>query len=134
MGVTGIFDALFVNHLFVKRPLSTLASGKTDLSTLASGKTETVFYPNGVMGRGYLVPPEREASLRVRLRWLVAVSLGTTFLLITLVRMIEGWLGYEVPLPWFIGGAAVVLVVAFVAIMHCLSRLTVGLAPFPTLD
>jgi hypothetical protein len=116
MTVTGILDALFVNQLI-----------------RTNERGETIFYPYDVRGRGYLVPLEREPSLRSGLRWLTFISqFGTIALVVVAPRMIESWLGYVMPLGWFIGGALVALVFIGGAIFHVLSRLTAGLEPAPT--
>lgn len=113
MAVTRIFDWLFVNHLF-----------------RANERGETIFYPNGFLARGYLVPPEREPGVRAGLRWLMFAALVGSYGLVVLVpRMIEWWLGFTLPLGWFIGGAVVVTVVIVAAIIHRLERLKVGLEP-----
>jgi drug/metabolite transporter (DMT)-like permease len=115
MGVLGLFDAMFVNQLFG-----------------ANERGETIFYPNGLAARGYLVPPEREPGLRSALRWLVAAAMfGSIACAAVVPRLIEHWLGYEIPLPYFIVGAVVGVVAAFFAILRCLKRLTVGLPPAP---
>lgn len=111
MSAAGIFDALFVNQLF---------------RTNTQG--QTVYYPHGVTGRGYLVPPDREAGLRSGLRWLVLVALvGVNLLVVIIPRLIEAWLGYQIALPWFIGGALIIGVASVWAIIRCLSRLGAGL-------
>ena len=46
-GLTGIFDDIYVKQLFQKNE-----------------RGETVFYPFGLIGRGYLLPKEREADVR----------------------------------------------------------------------
>lgn len=116
MTVKGILDRLFVNRLF-----------------RTNERGETIFFPFGVKARGYLVPPEREPSLRSGLRWLTFVSqFGTIALIVLLPRMIEQRLGYVMPLSWFIGGALVALFFIFGAIFHVLSRLSAGLEPAPT--
>lgn len=113
MAVTSIFDAVFVNQLFRK-----------------SERGETVFYPNGTAARGYLVPPEREASVRSGVRRLVLVAmLGAIVLAVVLPRMIEAWMGMTMPLGWFIAYVLVALPIAVGAIIYALSRLTVGLEP-----
>jgi hypothetical protein len=123
MTITTLFDWLFVNQLFGTRDLSTPASGNTE-------RGQTIYYPNGLAGRGYLVPPEREASVRAAVRRLVLVAMIGTLVLVSLVpRVIEGWIGFSLPLGWFIGGALVALVVIVGAIIHCLKRLTAGLEP-----
>ena len=113
MSVTGIFDALFVNQLFG-----------------ANERGETVFYPYGLTGRGYLVPAEREASVRSGVRWLALVALtGAIVFAVLLPRTLEAWLGFTLPLSWFIGYVVVATVIGVAAIIHSLSRLTAGLAP-----
>lgn len=113
MVILRVFDWLFVNHMF---------------ST--NGRGETVFYPNGRLARGYVMPPEREAGVRAGFRWLVLVVLAGSYVLAVLVPdAIEAWLGFELPLAWFIGWAVAAFTVAFVAIMRALARLTVGLEP-----
>lgn len=112
MTVTGVFDVVFVNQLFGR----------------GSGG-ETIFYPNGHAAQGYFLPPDREPGVRAGVRWLIVISLGGVFGLIWLVRAIESWAGAELPLPWFVAGAVIVLVIAFVLNMRALKRLTVGLEP-----
>lgn len=112
MAVTRIFDWLFVNQLF-----------------RTNERGETIFYPNGRLARGYLVPPEREPGVRAGLRWLVVAALLVPLALITLERMIESWLGYTLPLGWFIGGVVVFTGVAVGGIIYRLERLKVGLEP-----
>jgi hypothetical protein len=113
MSLAGFFDSLFISQL--------LAKGE---------QGETAYYPHGRRAQGYLVPPEREAGVRSRLRWLVIVSqIGTLALVVVLPRLVESWLGYEIPLPWFIGGAVVAVVVIVAAIIGALSRIAVGLTP-----
>lgn len=118
MGVTSMFDALFVNQLF---------------GTDARG--ETVFYPNGRAARGYLVPPEREAGVRSGVRRLaLAALIGAIVFAVVLPRSIEAWVGMTMPLGWFIAYALVAFSVAFGAIIYVLSRLTVGLQPVSKRD
>lgn len=113
MGLTRIFDRLFVDQLF---------------QTTAQG--ETVFYPNGAVGRGFLVTAEREPDVRSGVRRLFLLALFGSLALASLVpRAIEGALGFTLPLGWFAGGVAVVLVVMVAVIVRALARLTQGLAP-----
>ena len=64
----GMFDSLYIDQLFQTNP-----------------KGETVFYPLGLIGNGFIVPGDREVGLRqaVRSRTLLALvsglSLGTLF-------------------------------------------------------
>jgi hypothetical protein len=82
------------------------------------------------MARGYIVPPEREASVRGGLRRLVLIAFtGTIVLAVVLPRMLEAWLGFTLPLGWFIAYILVALPIAVAAIIHFLKRLTVGLEP-----
>ncbi|HEY8247110.1 MAG TPA: hypothetical protein VIG38_07495 [Hyphomicrobium sp.] len=113
MAVTGIFDALFVNQLF----------GTNE-------RGETVFYPNGLTARGYLVPAEREASVRSGVRRLALMALvGAIVFAVLLPRAIEAWWGFTLPLGWFIGYVLVATVAGVAALIRALSRLTAGLAP-----
>lgn len=113
MAVTGIFDAMFVNQLFH-----------------TNERGELIYYPNGRKAQGYLVPPERERGVRSSLRWLVLISqIGVIALVVVVPRMMESWLGYTLPLSWFIGGALVLVVVIGAAILRSLSRIAVGLEP-----
>lgn len=108
-----IFDAMFINQLF-----------------RTNERGQTVFYPNGVTARGYLVPPEREPGVRAGVRWLTVGALIWTLIAVVIVpRAIEARLGYELPLAWFIAGVAVVVVATFVVIIRVLKQLTVGLEP-----
>jgi hypothetical protein len=53
-------------------------------------------------------------------------------LAVVLPRMLEVWLGFTLPLGWFLGYAIIALVIGIAAIIHFLSRLTVGLEPAAT--
>ncbi len=113
MTVTGIFDAVFVNQLF----------GTTE-------RGQTVFYPHGKSATGYLVPPEREPGLRAGLRWLMFFALFGSYALVALIpRIIESWLGFVLPLPWFIGILLVAVVVMIGTIITFLRRSAAGLVP-----
>ena len=113
MVVTRIFDALFVNQLF-----------GTD------ARDETVFYPNGRLARGYLVPAARAAAVKSGVRRLALGGLiGAIVFAVLVPSAIEASLGITLPLGWFIGYAAVATVIGVAAIIYALSRLTAGLAP-----
>jgi hypothetical protein len=113
MSVLRIFDRLFVDQL---------------LDTNARG--ETVFYPHGKGATGYLVPPEREPGLRSGLRRLTLAALFGSYALVALIpHVVERWLGLVLPLPWFIGSAAVTAAVMVGAIIYCLRRAAAGLTP-----
>ena len=80
------------------------------------------------MGRGYVVPPDRVAGVRSAVRRLTLIALLATLVLVVIVpRLLEWWLGFTLPLSWFIVGAVVVVVVIVGAINHSLSRLVAGL-------
>jgi hypothetical protein len=116
MTVTGIFDALFIDQLF---------------RTNARG--ETIFYPNGLMGRGYHLPADRQAGVRSGVRRLaLAAFAGAIVFAVVLPRLLEAWLGFTLPLGWFIGYAIIALIIGVAVIIHFLSRLTVGLEPAAT--
>lgn len=107
MSMTGIFDALFVNQLF---------------RTTAQG--QTVYYPHGLTGRGYLVPPDKEPGLRSGLRWLVLEGLGAVYLLVVIIpRLVEAWMGFEIPFLWFLAGAVPVTGIIIWASIRRLSQL-----------
>lgn len=112
MALTRAFDWLYVDPLF----------GKDE-------KGQAIFYPNGQASGGYIVPAEQEAGLRSGVRRLAAVGLAAALGMIIVVRVIESWMGAEVPLPWFIGGAVVVFIATFTFIIRTLSRLKAGLKP-----
>ena len=73
MGLIGIFDGLYVDQLIQK-----------------NDRGEFVLYPHGLMGRGYLLPAEREPAIRQRLRLTMLLSLivGTMYGLFAL-RVVE---------------------------------------------
>lgn len=110
MGMKAIFDGLYVDQLFQKN---------------ASG--DTVFYPHGLMGRGYLVPADCEESVRRRMRLLMLTSLvvGVSFGLVAL-RLVTSS-GVVAPAGWAIAGIAFVALIG--AIVFVQSRLANGLAP-----
>ena len=110
MGVRNIFDGLYVDQLFQKNE-----------------RGETLFYPFGMMGRGYLLPAEREERVRQSMRWLMLVSLvvGISFGLLA-VRFIENS-GTAQPVGWVIAGSAFLLLIAIIVFFQ--SRLARGLEP-----
>jgi len=108
----GIYDALFVNQLL----------GKGD-------RGETIYYPNGVGAQGYLVPPEREGEVRWRLRLLSFLSMFIAVGLVVVVRIIENVVGAEIPLPWFIAGAVVVVIALGALFIRAMASVATGLEP-----
>ena len=116
MLVKRIFDWLFVNQLFRK-----------------TERGETVFYPHGLLAGGYVVPPEREPSVRSGVRRLALCALvGAIVLAVLVPRLVESRWEIVLPLGWFIGYALLAILVAFAIIMRVLKRLTVGLEPAAT--
>jgi hypothetical protein len=113
MPVKRMFDWLFVDQLFHK-----------------AERGETIFAPYGLAAGGYVVPPEREPSVRSGVRWLALVTLiGAMVLAVLVPRLVESRWGIALPLGWFIGYALLAFLVAFGTIIHALKRLTVGLEP-----
>jgi len=110
MGIKSIFDGLYVDQLFQK-----------------DERGRTVFYPHGLMGRGYRLPADREARVRRSMRrlLLVALVLGISFGL--LVLRIMHTPGEVPPAIWLLGGGAFVLLLGLVA--HLQARLALGLEP-----
>ncbi len=110
MGLKSIFDGLYVDQLIQKDDAG-----------------EFVFYPNGLMGRGYKLPAELEPGIRQRLRqrMLVALVIGGSFGLLV-ARMIGS--GSDVTsTSWaIIVGIGAIL---FVGMRHYRKPLTVGLEP-----
>jgi hypothetical protein len=113
MSPTRIFDALFVNQLFH-----------------VSDKGETIFTPYGLFKDGYLVPSNREAGIRLRVRRLTLIALAGTLVLIAIASP----LGEKLSHAWFFGGALTVLIIEFFAIIRQLQRLTLGLKPVARKD
>lgn len=108
--MSNIFDGLYVDQLFHKNE-----------------RGETIFYPFGLMGRGYLLPVEREAGMRRSMRWLMMISLlfGGLFGVIVL-RMLAPV--EAVPLlTWLIAGGA--FAAGLGAIAYAQSRMSRGLEP-----
>lgn len=109
----GIIDWILVNHLF-----------------RTNDRGETIFYPNGFMARGYLVPPDLVSALRSRVRRLaLIVWIGAPTLAVFAPRLIESWFDVRLPLTWYIVGAVIGVVIFVPAIIYYLKRLTEGLDP-----
>lgn len=110
MGIMRIFDGLYVDQLFQKNELG-----------------ETVFYPHGLMGRGYRVPADRESSIRgtMRILMVIALAVGIGFGILAL-RIIEQP-GAITPMGWVIGGGAFILFLVLITTLQ--SRLATGLEP-----
>lgn len=112
MGVTRIFDGFYVNHLFQKNELG-----------------EMVFYPFGLMGRGYLLPPEREESVRRSMRLLMLVSLVIGIVFGLLALGIAGSADMIPPVGYLIAGGAFLMMLG--AIVYFQMRLARGLVTAP---
>ncbi len=112
MTMKRIFDGLYVDQLFQRNEHG-----------------QTIYYPFGMMGRGYLLPEEREDGVRRATRSLMLVSLaaGIGFPLIAM-RFAEESNAY--PASWLIAGGAFVALLAVIFFFQ--SRLAAGLAPATT--
>jgi hypothetical protein len=110
MGLKSIFDGLYVNQLIQKNE-----------------RDETIIYPHGMMGRGYVLPAEREAQVRDRLRltMLVALVIGIGFGM-TVMRMLDAEPDVS-PLIW--GAISASAVLLFSGLIYYQSRLVTGLQP-----
>ena len=106
-----IFDGLYGDQLFHKNE-----------------RGETIFYPFGLMGRGYLLPAERETAVRNSMRRLTLVSLVGGVSLGLLATRILNSSGTE-PRSWLICGAAIALLLAVV--IYFQRRMAIGLEPAP---
>jgi hypothetical protein len=112
MGLKSIFDGLYIDQLIQKNE-----------------QGEFILYPNGLMGRGYLLPADREPAIRQRLRLTMLLSLivGTMYGLFAL-RVVES--GHvDSLLGWLLVIAIAVLLVG--GILFYQSRLADGLEPVP---
>ncbi len=109
-GLTGIFDDIYIKQLFQKNE-----------------RGETVFYPFGLMGRGYLLPKEREADIRraTRLQMLATLIASISFGL--LVTQVSGSNHPVSPGGWLILGTLCVAI--FAATIWSQLRLSAGLEP-----
>ncbi len=105
-----IFDGLYVDQLFQRNE-----------------RGETVYYPFGLMGRGYLVSAAREQDVRVGTRWimLLSIAIGLSFALIGL-RLVDSGSGGELGGGMTLGAVFVALLALIVFLQK---RLTSGLAP-----
>jgi hypothetical protein len=110
MGLARIFDGLYVDQLFQKNE-----------------QGETVLYPFGLMGRGYLLPAELETSVRRSMRLLILVSLVVSVCLGLLVLRIVNSPGPAQLEGWTVFGGLSVLLIGL--IVYFQSRLAIGLEP-----
>lgn len=100
------FDGVFVDPVFEK-----------------NDRSETIYYPFGLLGQGYLAPEDRLAGLRQAARGLWIFTLVATISLILLLRRIDitgavGWLIYACAFALLIG-----------VIVYLQARLAAGLKP-----
>jgi hypothetical protein len=100
------FDGVFVDPVFQK-----------------NDHGETIFYPFGLLGQGYLAPEDRLAGLRQAARGLWIFTLVATISLVPLSRKMDipgavGWLIYACAFALLIG-----------VIVHLQARLAAGLKP-----
>lgn len=108
--LTGIFDGLYVDQLFQKNE-----------------RGEAVFYPFGLLGRGYLLPAAQEAGVRRSTRGLMLVALISGFSFALLCLRIVDSMGAMQPMGWLIAGGLLALLIA--GIVYFQSRLAKGLEP-----
>ena len=90
----------------------------------------TLFFPNGVLGRGYIVPDaETEARLRKTMTWLqfgaVGIGIGGMLMAQAFAGPLSGW-----PAGMWAGFGAVTLVL-MVLMRVAVKRLVTGLRPGP---
>jgi hypothetical protein len=106
-----IFDGLYGDQLFHKNE-----------------RGETIFYPFGLMGRGYLLPAGRETAVRDSTRLLSLVSLiGGVSMGLFATRVLNSS-GME-PWSWLICGVAFALLLA--VLIYFQKRMAMGLEPAP---
>jgi hypothetical protein len=105
-----IFDGLYIDQLFQRNE-----------------RGETVYYPFGLMGRGYLLPAARVESVKRATRWLMILSLaiGIGFAFGVAPRVVQG--SALDPLRIVLAGAAFAMLVAVITSLQ--SRLVMGLEP-----
>jgi uncharacterized membrane protein YfcA len=110
MGLKSIFDGLYIDQLIQK-----------------NDQGEFILYPHGLMGRGYLLPADREPAIRQRLRLTMLLSLivGTMYGLFALRVVESSHVGSL--LGWLLVIAIAVLLVG--GILFYQSRLADGLEP-----
>lgn len=108
MGLTRIFDGLYVDQMFQKNE-----------------RGEVIFYPSGLMGHGYLLPAEREAAMRQSMRRLMAFSLaGGIGFAIVAMRFLSA--SFD-PLTVLASGGAFVVLLGLITILQ--RRLAHNLKP-----
>lgn len=110
MSLKSIFDGVYVDQLIQK-----------------NDRGEIVVYPHGMLGRGYVLPPEREDEYRRRVRRMMAVSIFIGFgAAMLILRAIEAE-GSVSPFGWVAVIAVAGLLLA--GMIHYQSRIVIGLQP-----
>jgi hypothetical protein len=74
--------------------------GLTDASFKTDERGNTIFYPWGILGKGYILPEDKKDSFRVSIKRFLQVSLPLA-ILITILKL---WLLLLIVLPVFILG------------------------------
>ncbi len=109
MGFSAIFDGLYVDQLIQKKD------------------GDTIIYPHGLLGRGYVLPAGEEPLFRRRMRlmMLVSITLGAAFAMFML-RIAQS----DNPIS-LIDGAAIagMAVLLFAGLRYYQGRLVAGLEP-----
>lgn len=104
--LTRIFDGLYVDQLFHK-----------------TERGETVYYPFGLLGRGYLLPADREERVRRATRRLTFFSIATVVGLALVANLAFSSLLSQTAM------AVVAVLVVMAACVYLQLRLVSGLAP-----
>ncbi|MBN1545705.1 MAG: hypothetical protein JW902_03505 [Syntrophaceae bacterium] len=74
--------------------------GLTDASFKTDEKGNTIFYPWGILGRGYILPEDKKDSFRNGIKRFLQISLP----LVILITVLKLWLLLLIVLPVFIIG------------------------------
>lgn len=108
MGLRNIFDGLYVDQLIQKNE-----------------RGESVIYPHGLAGHGYVLPPERVEAVRTKMRRLMLLAVATGLVGSFVVLRIYAAGGHVSPATWVLGAGGSVLALAAVIAMQL--RLASGL-------
>lgn len=112
MGLRSIFDGIYVDQLIQK-----------------NDQGDFTVYPYGIMGRGYVLPADREPHMRQRLRRLMLVSVVAGVVFAMAISRIAGLENAVSPLGW----AAIIAIGAalFASLIYYQRRLARGLQHAP---
>jgi len=110
MGLKSIFDAVYIDSLIQQ-----------------DDSGQTIIYPHGMLGRGYIVPAEREPILRRRLRMVMAVALVIGISLGMLLLHAIDAKGAVGPRGW--AALSVMALLLFAGLRYVQGRLARGLEP-----